>query len=129
MSKIIPIDWKQVGDLLKARCSGSQIADSLGIHENTLYERCRTDLGLDFVAFKAQKRAEGNNKILKTQYEVATIDKDKSMLIWWGKNYLGQKDRTEIDHKNDGGPFDNKIEVVFRDFTEDKEVENIKDNE
>jgi hypothetical protein len=91
------IDWDLVGEYLKAQCSGVEIADMIGVHENTLYNRCREDLGIEFVAFSQQKKAEGKQSLRKKQYDVA-MDGDKTMLVWLGKQVLGQKDVKEIDH-------------------------------
>lgn len=91
----INIDWNQVAYWLEARCSGSQIADILGIHENTLYERCKTDLGLEFVAFKAKNRSKGEQNLRLAQYESAVKDKDRGMQIWLGKQWLGQTDKSQ----------------------------------
>ena len=91
----INIDWDQVAYWLEARCSGSQIADILGIHENTLYVRCKTDLGLEFVAFKAKNRSKGEQNLRLAQYESAVKDKDRGMQIWLGKQWLGQTDKSQ----------------------------------
>ena len=91
----INIDWDQVAYWLQARCSGSQIADILGIHENTLYERCKTDLGLEFVAFKVKNRSKGEQNLRLAQYESAVKDKDRGMQIWLGKQWLGQTDKSQ----------------------------------
>lgn len=94
------IDWDQVGEYLRAQCSGVEIASLIGIHENTLYTRCKEDLGLEFVAFSQQKKAEGKEALRKKQYDVA-MQGDKTMLVWLGKQLLGQKDKQEIDQKTE----------------------------
>lgn len=92
---VIPIDWKLVGRLLQAGNSGVGIASRLGIHENTLYGRCKEDLQMDFVAFRAQKKVEGNDLIHTKQFDVAMAG-NVSMLIWIGKQRLGQSDRNDL---------------------------------
>lgn len=93
MSKsVINIDWNLVGVMLEADCSGVQIAGKLGIHENTLYIRCKKDLKMDFVAFRTQKQASGEALLKTKQFKIA-MEGDKAMLIWLGKQRLGQKDR------------------------------------
>lgn len=91
----IQIDWLKVGYWLEAGCSGVEIAESLGIHENTLYGRCKQDLDMDFVAFKAKNKAKGMKSLKLAQYESAVIDKDRGMQIWLGKQWLGQSDKTQ----------------------------------
>jgi len=98
MSKTkVKIDWKQVEDLLMADCSGVQIAARLGIHENTLYKRCKDDLKVEFVAFSQQKKAKGDCLLKVKQYESAVKDKNIPMQIWLGKQRLGQKDKTDLE--------------------------------
>ena len=103
------IDWDVVVEYLMAGCSGVEVAAQLGIHENTLYQRCKTDLGVEFVAFKQEKQASGDSILKKVQFEAAIKDKDRSMLIWLGKQRLGQKEKGEQDIKVDGG-----INIVFK---------------
>ena len=93
MSKTkVKIDWKQVENLLMAGCSGVEIAASLGIHENTLYKRCKYDLKVEFVAFSQQKKAKGDCLLKAKQFESAIKDKNIPMQIWLGKQRLGQKE-------------------------------------
>lgn len=88
--------------MLEAGCSGVQVAQSIGIHENTLYNRCKDEQGMDFVAFRAKNRAKGDNNILVAQYEAAVKDKDKTMLIWAGKQRLDQSEKQKTDLTHSG---------------------------
>jgi hypothetical protein len=92
------IDWNEVGEYLKAQCSGVEIASMLGIHENTLYNHCKEDLQMDFVAFSQQKKSEGKQSLKKKQYDVA-MSGDKTMLVWLGKQLLEQTDTQKIKHE------------------------------
>ena len=109
MSSLTTIDWDFVGEYLMAGCSGVEVAAQLGIHENTLYQRCKSDLGIDFVAFKQEKQSSGESILRKVQFDEAIKDKDRAMLIWLGKQRLGQKEKGEQDIKVDGG-----INIVFK---------------
>lgn len=91
----ITIDWDKVNSLLTARCDGTAIASMLGIHPNTLYRRVEEEYGISFSDYQTQKRAEGCSMVLAKQFQAAMAG-DRSMLIWWGKQYLGQKDK--LDH-------------------------------
>ncbi|MFO0089759.1 MAG: helix-turn-helix domain-containing protein [bacterium] len=97
MSNPIKLDWDQIGKWLEAGCSGSEIADVLGCHENTIYNRCKDDLDVDFVAFKAKNKAKGMKSLRLAQYESAVIDKDRGMQIWLGKQWLGQSDKSQTE--------------------------------
>jgi len=100
-AKKIIIDWDKVDEYLKAQCSGSGIAEILGIHENTLYDHCKSDKGMEFMAYSAKKKSEGKELLRKKQIEVA-MSGDKVMLVWLGKQYLGQSDKTETEHNIKG---------------------------
>lgn len=93
----VKIDWKQVENLLMAGCSGVEIAASLGIHENTLYKRCKDDLKVEFVAFSQQNKAKGDSLLKAKQFESAIRDKNIPMQIWLGKQRLGQKEKTDLE--------------------------------
>lgn len=94
---MIAIDWNKVDELLEAGCDGTQIAAYLGCHEDTLYIRCQDEQKMAFSAYKAQKRAKGDSTLLTAQFDAAVKDKDRAMLIWLGKQRLGQADKSHID--------------------------------
>jgi hypothetical protein len=94
------IDWKLVDNLLKAGCAGTEIAAHIGVHPDTLYNHCKADHKTDFSAYSQEKKAAGDAILKVTQYQVAINDKDKTMLVWLGKQRLGQTDKREIDQTN-----------------------------
>lgn len=85
------IDWKEVEEWLECGGTGTQIAEAIGIHEDTLYRRCQEDLNIGFAELRNKKRAIGDFKLLKTQHVLA-YEKNCMMLIWLGKNRLQQRD-------------------------------------
>ena len=95
-AKKVEIDWTKVGKYLQAQCSGSGIAGLLGIHENTLYERCKTDNGMEFMAYSAIKKGEGKELLRAKQFELA-MNGNIAMTIWLGKQYLGQRDKSDVE--------------------------------
>jgi len=110
-AKKIIIDWDKVDEYLKAQCSGSGIAEILGIHENTLYDHCKVDKGMEFMAYSMKKKSEGKELLRKKQVEVA-LEGDKVMLIWLGKQYLDQAEKTESKNEHD---FTKGIRIGFDD--------------
>ncbi len=50
-------------------------------------------------------RAEGKKGLRRSQYEKAVKDKDVRMLIFLGKNYLGQQDSPTESESNDPLPW------------------------
>jgi hypothetical protein len=90
-----PIDWKRVDELLEAGCTGGEIAPHFNMHHDTFYERVQTDHGVTFTEYADKKRQKGGSLIREKQYKKA-LKGDNSMLIWLGKNRLGQKDNPDV---------------------------------
>ena len=89
------INWDMVDKYLQAGCTGVSIAKVLGIHEDTLYAACVRDKKLSFSAYSQQKKSEGDELLLKKQFDVA-MGGNIPMLIWLGKQRLNQSDKQEI---------------------------------
>lgn len=87
----LPIDWDQVGEWLELGATGVQIAEAIGMHEDTLYRRCKEEFSMTFAEYRMQKKSQGDFKLLKTQHNLA-YKENAPMLIWLGKNRLGQRD-------------------------------------
>ena len=92
----VDIDWTKVGKLLQAQCHAVGIASMLGISVDTLYLRCKQDLNMDFTAFSAEKKSEGVELLKAKQYQTA-MDGNVTMQIWLGKQYLGQRDKSDVE--------------------------------
>lgn len=93
------IDWKKVANLCKAGCCGVEIAANIGINENTLYERCEIDNQMLFSEFLRLNKANGNSLLRGVQFKKA-MSGDNTMLVWLGKNRLGQTDKASIESTN-----------------------------
>lgn len=87
-----PIDWDLVDKLLEAGCLGTEIAANFDMHPNTFYDRCQLEKKMGFTEYQAQKRGKGDSILRAVQFQTAVKDKDRSMLIWLGKQRLGQKE-------------------------------------
>ena len=87
----IPIDWNKVDKFLESGCLGTEIAGSLGCSPDTLYLRCEKEKHMTFTAYSAQKKSSGDSLLRAAQMQLA-LKGNSSMLIWLGKNRLGQKD-------------------------------------
>lgn len=92
------IDWKKVDSMLMAGCTGTECAAFFGIHEDTLYRACERDQKKGFAAYSQEKRSKGDILLRQAQFDMA-LKKDRGMLIWLGKNRLGQKDTPDVPDK------------------------------
>lgn len=93
------IDWHKVDNLLKAQCDGVGIAGILGVSPDTLYRACQEEHNIGFADYSAQRKSEGKELLRAKQFDSA-MSGDKTMLVWLGKQYLGQRDKTENENKN-----------------------------
>lgn len=89
------IDWPQIDELCKIQCTASEISTVIGISCDTLLRRCKKKFDCTFAEYIAQKRVLGFESLRRQQYEVASKG-NVTMLIWLGKQWLGQKDKQEI---------------------------------
>lgn len=94
----IPVDWKRVDELLEAGCTGVEIAAYFAMHPNTFYDKVAFKYKITFTEYLQQKRSRGDCFLREAQYLKAIKNKDNSILIWLGKQRLGQKDNH--DEKN-----------------------------
>lgn len=107
------IDWKKVDDLLISGCSGAQIAGYFGLNPATIYDRCNKDHGIPFSEYSQQKYSKGETILKAHQFAKAigkTKDGDNTLLIWLGKQRLGQK---EPDKTLEKGDIANIVEAVY----------------
>jgi len=74
-----------VEEMARAQCKDGTIATALGIDPVT-FKR-------SFEAITRKKRAEGKIEIRKAQFRLAIEKLNPTMLIWLGKQELGQSDR------------------------------------
>jgi hypothetical protein len=93
------IDWEKVDRLIEAGCSGHEIAPAIGIDSDTLYSRCVHDNGSTYSDYSAKLKAKGEGLIKAKQFQLA-MSGNPSMLIWLGKNRLGQSDKAQIEQTN-----------------------------
>lgn len=98
--KIIELkDVKTVKELASFGATNVEIAEFLGVSERTVRR--------NYAEFLTKGRAELKNKLRTKQIRVA-LKGNVVMLIWLGKQYLGQTDKV------DNSLVDNKIEVVIK---------------
>jgi hypothetical protein len=84
--KEILTNEQTIESLAKCGLTNKEIAESLGYDENTLKR--------NFEIFLTKGRANLKERLRKKQIEVA-LDGNVVMLIWLGKQYLGQADKIE----------------------------------
>jgi hypothetical protein len=108
------INWEQIDKMLIAGCNGIQCAAAVGIHHDTLYDRCVLEKNTSFSVYSQQKRAHGDGLLHAAQFQKAYKDGNPTMLIWLGKQRLHQKEDLEnTDVKNLESKFDEQMGQVL----------------
>jgi len=89
-----PIDWDQFDKLCALQCTKLEIASFFDMSDDTLSRRVKESFDCTFAELYDQKKLRGRVSIRRKQYEMAMAG-DRSLLIWIGKNWLGQSDKLE----------------------------------
>lgn len=92
--------WEQIDRCLEIHCTGEEIAGILNVSYDTLERNVKDTHGVTFPEYFAKKSAGGKMSLRRTQYTQAQ-NGNVPMLIWLGKNWLNQKDKTEISGDDD----------------------------
>lgn len=112
------LDWDQVDEMLKADCHGTSIASRFDMHPQTFYNKVIEEKKMSFTEYSKQKSLEGADELRETQFEVAKKDKNTTMLIWLGKQKLGQKEHQEVVST----PNDEKLDALLSDMKAMRQV-------
>jgi len=91
------IDFDQFEELCRIQCTEVEIASVFGISIETLNTRCKEQYGQTFLEIWAEKSAAGKASLRRKQWLLAQ-DGNATMLIWIGKQWLGQTDTQKIEH-------------------------------
>jgi len=94
------IDPDQVRALAAIQCSYAEMAAVLKCNESTLTRRFAQEI--------KDGREEGKTSLKRKQYEVA-MNGNVGMLIWLGKQHLGQADKLDTTNTNVNATVDFKI--------------------
>lgn len=108
-------NWEQVGEMFGIQCTITEVCGVLGCCYDTLAKACLADNGFTIAELKESKTSDGKRSLRKAQFDVATKSKNPVMLIWLGKNYLAQTDKTETTDK-DPGEVAKQIQAALNDI-------------
>lgn len=86
--------WSVLDSLIIWSAHSEYIAEQLGISEDTLSKRIKERFGCTFTEYRNKKKEVIRINLAKKQYDEA-MKGNTSLLIWLGKNELGQADKIE----------------------------------
>lgn len=112
--KIIFTDdqWKLIENAATIFCTGEEIAGLLQVDYDTLNSRILEKHNIATSEYIKNKSANGRQSLRRAQYKKAMAG-NPTMLIWLGKQYLDQRDKSEITGA-DGQPFKVIIESPLK---------------
>lgn len=92
------IDKKKFENLCGLQCTLEEVCGFFDINDKTLNSWCKKTYGTTFYEVFKEKRGIGKISLRRMQWKLA--EKNPSMAIFLGKQYLGQKDK--IEYTDDG---------------------------
>lgn len=91
----IEIKEEDFEKLCAMQCTLVEIAGFFDCCEDTVENWCKKNYGETFSEVYKKKSAKGKISLRRSQFKVADSG-NASMLIWLGKQYLGQSDKQEV---------------------------------
>ena len=90
------INYEILEELCCIQCTGEEIASVLKIDYDTLNAALKRDGHIGFSEYFGKKRGKGKESIRRCQWKAAMAG-NTTMLIFLGKQYLGQSDKQGVD--------------------------------
>lgn len=94
------INQKLFENLCGIQCTETEICAALECCEDTLNAWCKRTYKMTFSDAYKSKSQMGKSSLRRMQFKLA--EKNATMAIWLGKQYLGQKDQIETKIDADG---------------------------
>ena len=89
-----PIDYKKLDAMCAIHCTGEECASLLDMSYEHLNNQLRRDDNGGFLEYFKLKGAGGKMSLRRKQYDQA-MNGNSTMLIWLGKQWLQQADKSE----------------------------------
>ena len=105
------VDYQQLQKLCAIQCTGEECAALLDIDYDTLNRHLKNDGYGGFTDYFKKYSANGKASLRRRQYKAAVEDGNVPMMIWLGKQYLGQKEPERAEQAEQGPP-QIKIDIV-----------------
>jgi len=104
------VNYSDLDNLCAMQCTGKECASFLGMDYDTLNTILKRDGKGGFSGYFALKGGKGKISLRRAQFRLATEDRNPTMLIWLGKQYLGQCDGGQVDNSSvESDGFDEQI--------------------
>lgn len=91
----IKIDKEEFEKLCSIQCTEEEIAGWYKCSVDTIELFCKRTYKMTFTEIYKTLSAKGKMSLRRSQFRIA--ETNPTMAIWLGKQYLGQKDRTDVE--------------------------------
>lgn len=89
------IDENTFENLCRLQCTLNEVCEWFGCSDRTIERWCKKTYRKTFVEVFREKRVGGLVSLRRAQFHLA--EKNATMAIWLGKQYLGQKDEKSVE--------------------------------
>ena len=108
-------DFEQLVGMIRIQCTRDEICNILNMSEDTLNRRI-AERGIEgvqnFAALYKKHQGEGHASLRRAQWKAAQ-DGNPTMLVWLGKQVLGQRDKQELSGPDGGAiPIEIKRTII-----------------
>jgi len=107
----LAIDQELFESLCQIQCTEAEIAGALKVSPDTILRWCKEIYNETFAEAFKKLSADGKSSLRRAQWKAA-LNGNSTMLIWMGKQVLGQVDKNEVT--NIVPDKDIKIEFITR---------------
>ena len=108
--KII-LDWDEFKKLCEIQCTLEEIAAWFACSPDTIELRCKEEKGMLFTDYFKKHATGGKMSLRRAQFKAA-VGGNSTMLIWMGKQFLEQKDRTDHGIVDPEGALDSLLKSI-----------------
>jgi len=96
--QIKELNVEQLKAMVRIQCTAEECAAVLGMSADTLDTRLKELDYAGFSDFYKKYSHEGMASLRRAQWKAATEQLNPTMLVWMGKQMLGQQDKTQTHH-------------------------------
>jgi hypothetical protein len=92
------INWEQLKAMVRIQCTQEECCAVLGVTEPTLTTQLKEQGYAGFLEFYKKYSHEGLASLRRAQWKAAVEQNNPTMLVWMGKQMLGQQDKASMEH-------------------------------
>ena len=111
-------DWNKLIAMIRIQCTQDEICGIFGMTAETLNTRIQERGEESFSTLFKKHSDEGRASLRRAQWKAATEDHNPTMLVWMGKQMLGQQDKLHTEHS---GSIGIRHEDALNDLEDDAE--------